>query len=197
MADRRLHWEKRYSSADRRIGTPSPFLTGMLPRLPKSGTALDLACGDGRHALALAQHGLEVTAIDFARAGLDKLRRQALQNRLAIDIVQANLESYPLPEEHFDVAIKTFYLQRNLIPKMRTALRPGGIAIVETFLIDQRQIGHPRNPAFLLDRGELKAAFAGFDILEYREGLASTGTNEAYLARFAAVKPNGKTLTRH
>src|SRR5262249_8560744 len=55
----------------------------------------------------------------------------------------------------------------------------------ETFLIDQRTIGHPRNPDFLLQHGELRAAFAPWELLLYEEGLFPT-PNPAYLARMIA-----------
>ncbi len=182
------HWEQRYSAKGRRRSQPSPFIQAQIDQLGPPGRALDIACGDGRHSLALARRGHTVTAIDFARAGLLALRRSAAAEKLSIEAIQADLETYPLPADTFDLAIKAFYLQRNLFASLKTSLKVGGIAIVETFLVDQREIGHPRNPAFLLQRGELGEVFADFTPVEYREGLFSTGREEAYLARLVARK---------
>ncbi len=188
MPDKRSHWEDRYSAPDRRIGSPSEFFEAVVPA-HGDGRALDLACGDGRHALALARRGYAVDAVDLAHAGLVRLRDRARREGLRIDAIQADLESYPLPERRYDIIVKTFYLQRDLFAAIKRALVPGGIAVIETFLVDQREIGHPRNPAFLLDRGELGRAFSDFEILESHEGLFETGRERAYLARLAARKP--------
>lgn len=188
MPDRRRHWERRYADAARRPGAPSPFLQELLPSLPP-GSALDIASGDGRHSLTLANAGYTVTAIDLSLAGLSSLIRTARERKLPINAVQADLESYPLPTNRFDVAVKVFYLQRDLFGPMKASLRQGGVAVVETFLIDQREIGHPRSPNFLLERGELGTIFADFEILRAEEGLFQSGREKAFLSRLAARKP--------
>jgi SAM-dependent methyltransferase len=152
-----------------------------------------VASGDGRNALALAQRGHSVTAIDIAGTGLARLRSHARDLGLSIDAVQADLEEYPLPSRYFDVVVKTFYLQRSLLARLKDCLVPGGVAVVETFLVDQREIGHPRNPAFLLERGELAQAFADFEILVSEEGLFDLGIERAYLSRIAARRPLDST----
>lgn len=188
MPDRRQHWEERYSDAGRVPGNPSRFLESLLAELAP-GRALDLACGDGRNAMALARHGHSVTAIDIAHAGLARLRRSATDAGLEVDAIQADLDVYPLPRRHFDLAVKMLFLERPLFAAMKESLVPGGIAVVETFLIDQRQIGHPRNPAFLLERGELAEVFADFEVLICEEGRFELGSEDAYLSRIAARKP--------
>lgn len=192
MTDRRQHWEARYASPARVTGAPSSFLQSLLPTLAP-GRALDVASGDGRNALALAKGGHAVTAIDIAGAGLARLRSQARDQGLSIEAIQADLEEYPLPIRYFDVAVVACYLQRSLFARVKDCLVPGGVAVVETFLIDQREIGHPRNPAFLLERGELAQAFADFEILVSEEGLFDLGGERAYLSRLAARRPLDST----
>lgn len=188
MPDRRSHWEDRYRAGERRRGPASAFLAELLPRL-RRGRALDIAAGDGRNSLFLAEHGYAVTAIDIAHAGLRRLQQCARAARLSIDLIQADLDGYPLPENRFDIVVKTLFLDRKLFPGVRKALAAGGVAVVETFLIDQKQFGHPRNPAFLLERGELASLFADFEILVCEEGLFDLGHERAYLSRIAARKP--------
>ncbi len=188
MPDKQAHWEERYSARDRTVGRPSEFFELAVPRTT-GGKALDLACGDGRHAIALAQRGYSVHAIDLAHAALTRLRERARAERLMIDVIQADLETYHLPDEAYDLVVQTFYLQRDLFPAIKRSLVPGGIVVIETFLTDQREIGHPRNPAFLLDRGEVQDRFSDFEILKCQEGLFETGTESAYLSRLAARKP--------
>jgi hypothetical protein len=60
------------------------------------------------------------------------------------------------------------------------------VLIFETFLIDQKQLGHPRNPDYLLNRGELRAAFQSLELLHYEEGLVATEHGDSYMARMIA-----------
>jgi SAM-dependent methyltransferase len=185
----RKHWEEKYAGRGTApLAPPSPFVRESLASLPP-GRALDLASGDGRHALLLAANGYRVDAIDIAAAGLQRARAVARRRGLDIAVVQADLEEYPLPRERYDVVLNLHYLQRSLWPRIKRALRPGGVVLAETFLVDQARHGHPRNPAFLLSHGELRAAFADFEIVHHEEGLLPSGDGRAHLARLIARKP--------
>jgi SAM-dependent methyltransferase len=83
---------------------------------------------------------------------------------------QADLEQIELPKTTYDLIVNFNYLQRSLIPQIKAALRPGGHAIFETYLIGQEVIGHPKNPAYLLGHNELLELFRDFRVLVYREG---------------------------
>lgn len=96
-------------------------------------SVLDLACGTGRHSLALAHRGYEVTGIDYAPELLDVARAKAgpsvtfaLQDVSAIDAGTG-----------FDAAIcmwSTFgeLPYRAMLDSLRGALRPGGLFVVDT-----------------------------------------------------------------
>jgi SAM-dependent methyltransferase len=188
MADRQL-WGARYADrADAGGRAPSQFLVAQRHRVPP-GRALDLASGDGRHAIYLARHGWAVTAIDFARSALERLAAIARKEGLAIETIQADLEQMPLPRDRFDVVVNIRYLQRSLFEPMKAAVRRGGVIVFETFLKDQQQLGHPKNPAFMLDRGELAHRFGDFEILASEEGRFDTESGPAFLARLLARRP--------
>ena len=187
--DDRTRWEARYGehaarSAEREI---SPFVRSAASVL--GGRVLDAAAGAGRHALYLARRGAVVHAIDIARGGLAAVADAARSESLPVHCLQADLEQYPIRADHYDAAVVVRYLQRSLFPKLRRAVRPGGVVLVETFLIDQRRLGHPRNPAFLLQRGELATAFAGFEIVTLEEDLVRGPTGDEYLGRILARRP--------
>jgi 2-polyprenyl-3-methyl-5-hydroxy-6-metoxy-1,4-benzoquinol methylase len=188
MADRST-WEARY---DERRGEalrpPSQFLLAHLHELP-AGRAVDLACGDGRHALCLARHGYAVTAIDYTHASLERLSQIARREHLQITAIQADLTEIALPRDHFDVAVNIRFLERSLFDGIKSTLRHGGVVVFETFIRDQQQLGHPKNPAFMLERGELAARFADFEILASEEGRFETESGPAYLARIVARRP--------
>jgi SAM-dependent methyltransferase len=67
-------WDERYASTDLVWSAgPNVFVEEELSYLPP-GRALDLACGEGRNALWLAQRGWDVTAVDFSKVAIEKGR---------------------------------------------------------------------------------------------------------------------------
>jgi SAM-dependent methyltransferase len=199
-SDHHHPWEERYARRSEAIGPPSEFVVGVLDSLcaalgkqegdaSAKGRALDVACGDGRHALLLARSGFVVDAIDRAATALQRAQRAAHDEHLALRLVRADLEDFPLPRERYDVAVNVRYLQRSLIPALKRCLRPGGVLAFETFIVDQAALGHPTNPAFLLARGELRAAFDDFDLISYAEGRFESESGSAFLARLCARRP--------
>lgn len=147
---------------------PSPFLLRHLAALP-AGDALDVACGRGRHALLLARRGWRVTAVDRDAEALEALAAAATAEGLGLTTVQRDLETDPLPPGPWDVVLDFRYLQRSLAPSLAAALRSGGVLVFETFTRAQAAFGHPRNPAFLLAPGELRAMFPTLALLDYEE----------------------------
>jgi len=177
-------WDERHRG--RPPGQPEPFLSAMLSRLPR-GIALDVAAGRGRNALALARAGMRVVAVDSSTEAMRIVAAAARSARLAVWPVVANLDSFHLKDESFDVIVNINFLDRALFPKFVRALRPGGVLIADTFLVDQAAIAHPRDPRFLLARGELRRLADGLEIEEYREGLTVYPDGErAYRASMMA-----------
>ncbi len=158
-------------------GDAEPFLVAMLARIPR-GVVLDAAAGRGRNSLALAHAGLRVLAVDYSAEAMRMLAATARADRLAIWPVVANLDTFQLKDESFDAIVNINFLDRALFPKFERALRPGGVLIADTFLIDQAALGHPRDPRFLLGHGELRVLAGGLEIEEYREGLVTYSNGE-------------------
>jgi tellurite methyltransferase len=189
MTRERREWESRHDARpDETARPPSPFLAAHLSSLPL-GNALDVACGEGRNALYLARHGWRVDAIDFASSGLVRLQAAASREQITVHALQADLEQYPLPPERYNVVVNIRYLQRSLFDPLKAAVRRGGMIVFETFLSDQRHVGHPKNPAYLLERGELRSRFVDFEILSYAEGRWDSESGPAFLARMLARRP--------
>jgi len=152
---------------------PSAWLLENADLLPRGGRVLDVACGKGRHALWLANRGFDVHAIDRSPDAIEQLRAAAIKSRLKIRAEVIDLESDPPPDlatSEYDVVLGFNYLHRPLMPLLLKALAPGGRIFYETFTIRQRERGHPRNPAFLLNDGELVDLMAPLTVLRSREG---------------------------
>ena len=169
-----------------RAAAPSAFLRSVGGRLPR-GHVLDVACGAGRNSLYFLQRGDRVLGIDASYERLTEARAAAGRGS-PFDLLQADLERFPLPAERFDVVLNCRYLQRSLAPALSRALRPGGMLVFETFLREQLELGHPRNPDFVLEHDELLRLFSDLRVLHYEEGLFDEDGRAAHLARLLAQK---------
>jgi SAM-dependent methyltransferase len=192
-------WDERYRRPDYWAGRePVPFLCQVLPILPR-GKALDVASGEGRNAVFLAQHGWQVTGVERSSAGIEKTVALAAARGVrvvanagahgtgSLRLVQADLEQFELPVGAFDVVTVFYYLQRSLLPAIRRALRPGGVLVYETYTIQQLEYPHgPRSPEHLLQPGELRDAFSDLEILFCAESNAGKA-----IACLLARKPKG------
>jgi SAM-dependent methyltransferase len=165
---------------------PAEILVEYRDRLPK-GKALDVAMGSGRHALYLAAAGWEVEGIERDPEAIAACREDAGRRGLSIRIQQADLETVRLPIATYDLVTCFYYLDRALIPQLRATLKPGGVIVYETFTIEnQRRFGTPRRTEFCLQPNELSALFAGFSVIDAREGLV----RGQYVAGLVARKPD-------
>jgi tellurite methyltransferase len=198
-------WDARHRQAAQNVpAEPSNIVSEWLPLLPH-GPALDIACGTGRHTLLLAASGQAVTAIDWSEAALEVLENRARKAKLrviratadgvanpqahGIQLVQANLEEIRLPDSLFSLVFCLQYLQRSLFPQIARALKPGGFLLFEAFTRAQLNYeGGPRNPAYLLEPGELRTAFPELHVQFYRELNAGQG-----IASLIAQKPQKNT----
>ncbi|MFN0166767.1 MAG: class I SAM-dependent methyltransferase [Bryobacteraceae bacterium] len=164
-------WDERYRRGELLDRPPSPWLIRGLLLRNAPGSALDVACGPGRHALHLARIGWRVTALDAAPSAIEYLESQAARLRVPIDARVADLETHPalIQAGAFDLVADFFYLQRDLFPYMTAALTPGGLLVAEIPMVDDRPGVPPMNPSFLLQAGELPGLLAGLDLIDYQE----------------------------
>lgn len=177
-------WQQR---ADQPLSADA-WLRRALPLLPP-GRALDVACGRGRNALFMAERGYDVTAVDDSVEALAQVLEVARSRHLNIALRQMDLErTCRLPGSGYDVVMQFFYLQRSLLPALRQAVRPGGVAILRTFSLAGPFPGGPGNPAFALAPGELLQMFAGWQVLLHEEGLEQSHRGGS-LAGIVARRP--------
>jgi SAM-dependent methyltransferase len=175
-------------------GDPSPFLSELADAIAVAsarGPVVDVACGRGRHALWLAARGVPVLGIDRDAEALAALRERARAGRLPVRGVRADLEAaaFPLRPESCGALLVFRYLHRPLAPALSAALRPGGLLVYETFTVHQRELGTgPRNPAFLLEPGELPRLFPELEVVSRGEQITG-GEHASATARLFARKP--------
>lgn len=184
------------------LSPPSPFLIeqrAMLRHAAQRGPVVELACGRGRIALAVAAWGLPVIGIDRNADFLRELEARAREASLRVTPVRGDLESgvgLPLAPASCGAILVFRYLHRPLCREIAEALRPGGLLLYETFTKHQRKLGYgPGNPDFLLDEAELPTLFGGLEVLASWEGVTRT-ERPAALARLAARRPHASRRPR-
>jgi cyclopropane fatty-acyl-phospholipid synthase-like methyltransferase len=161
-------WNERYRAATREQQA-ARVLAENLHLLPGAGRALDLACGWGANALLLARQGLEVVAWDIAEVPIAALQETVQGLGLNIRAEVRDIESRPPMAETFDVIVVSYFLNREIIPALIQALRPGGLIYYQTFTRQRVSDRGPRRAEFRLAAQELLHLFSGLQPVLYRE----------------------------
>jgi SAM-dependent methyltransferase len=166
-------WNERYRTSELVWSAgPNQFVEAELSGLPP-GRALDLAAGEGRNAIWLARRGWRVTAVDFARAGLDKGR--VLGDGLEIDWVCADATTWAGDPTGpgYDVCLVA-YLQlvaddrRAAVRNGYASVRPGGTFLWVSHDLSNHSegVGGPTDPAVLMTAEDVVGDLEGrtFDV---------------------------------
>ncbi len=166
----RAEWNRRYAGSEFLwTAVPNRFLVeetvGLSP-----GRALDLACGEGRNAVWLAERGWRVAGVDFAEVAIEKAQHLAAARGVEVEWIVADLLEYE-PEPGAFNLVAVFYLQvveadRNIVfPRAARAVAPGGLFLFVAH--DSRNLaegqGGPSDPAVL---------YSPADVVAYLDGLA-------------------------
>jgi len=177
-------WNDRYEDHETVYGLePNEFLAEVLPGI-SPGTILFPAEGEGRNARFAARLGWHTDAFDFSPVAREKALALAAKENLMINYKAADLSSIELPPLAYDVVALIFV---HMEPQERTrfhracmtALKPGGVIILEAFSKDQLRYnsGGPKSEEKLYTSENLMADFHGLQIqqLEKRIVLLDEG----------------------
>jgi SAM-dependent methyltransferase len=185
MLSDRLKWNQKYET-DPRSNAPSAIVKRFF-KMASGTKALDIAAGNGRNALFLADQGFAVDAVDISDAGL-KIFGAKHAN---VQPICADLDNFDIPPNQYDLIINIKYLNRRLFPYIREGLNPGGILIFQTFLDSPNaEEEHMLCRDYRLRENELLHAFLSLKILFYAEGKEESKDDATHLATLVAVKMN-------
>jgi len=190
MKSDQRRWDKRFGKKEFALGKkPNSFLKKHIQFLAR-GTALDIATGEGRNAVFLAQHGFEVDAVDISEKGLRKARKLAREKGVKINTFAVDLDRFQIEKERYDLIADFYFLKRRLIPRIKKGLKKKGRVIFETYILDHRKLGTggPKQTKYFLKSNELIRFFNNFRILFYREGIFREGGKRKAVASLIAEK---------
>ena len=152
------------------------------------GKALDVGVGDGRNAVCLAKRGWDVTGIDRAEGALAVARQHANEQGVKITPVLQSAEEFDWGRQRWDlVALLYVPAVRGNVAKVRESLKPGGLVVVEAFVVSA---GSPKR-GVNYEPGELRRLFEeGFEIIRYEEtaGIADYGQKQTQLVRLVGCR---------
>jgi ubiquinone/menaquinone biosynthesis C-methylase UbiE len=165
---RAADWDERYAEDRQWSPEPNRLVAELLEGLPP-GEAVDLAAGEGRHALWLAGLRWRVTAVDFSEAGLARGRTQPGAD--AVTWVRADVLEWSAAPASLDLVLVA-YLHlperetRLVLDRAVRWLRPGGRLLVlghDVHNIDGG-VGGPQDPAILHSVDRLAPVAARLDV---------------------------------
>jgi SAM-dependent methyltransferase len=168
-------WDERYSGAQFEWTTmPNQFVAAELPGLPP-GRALDLAAGEGRNSVWLAERGWRVTAVDFSRVGLEKGRALAAARGIdgtRIEWIVADLSDYAPEPGAFDLVLIAYFqagaeLRATVLRRATAALAPGGTLLVVGHDLTNltEGVGGPQYPDVLYTPEDVTAELSGLQVI--------------------------------
>jgi len=168
-------WDEKYAGIEfQPTLPPSQFVAAELTGL-RPGRALDLAAGHGRHTVWLAEHGWQVTAVDFSRVGLDKARKLSAARGVddgQVDWVVADLDDYRPAREAFDLVLMAYFqvgavLRAKVLAGAVAALAPGGTLLVVGHDLTNlaEGAGGPRYPEVLYTPEGITAELCGLRVV--------------------------------
>lgn len=170
---------------------PCKLLAEQAGRLPSSGVALDLACGLGGNALFLARHGLHCEAWDISDTAIRRLADYSKAHELAIAPQRRDALAEPPPPESFNVIVVSYFLERQLMPAIAAALKPGGLLYYQTFVHTPGATRDPINSRFVLEKAELPSHFPQLTLGYYEERQVERASGEqASLALYIGYQPS-------
>lgn len=168
-------WNTRYEEAELVWSAePNMFLPPLVDDLDV-GSALDLACGEGRNSIWLARRGWNVTGVDFSSAGIEKAEKIA--GDTTVTWVVADVTTYE-PDRTFDLVMVIYVhldsdAMRALFHHAVGALAPGGtlIALGHALRNLTDGVGGPPYPEILWTEERIAPLLEDLDVVSMGEVL--------------------------
>jgi SAM-dependent methyltransferase len=171
-------WDERYAAGQVWSVEPNRFFAEAVRSLAVTpGRAIDVACGEGRNAVWLAENGWSVTAVDFSAVGIERGRELARERGVGVEWVVADLQSWDLGVRSWDLVAHVYLhwpaVEREpFLRRVVDAVAPGGHLVVVGHDRTNVEHGHggPQNPDVLTTPDELAGRFAaaGLDVCDAR-----------------------------
>ena|SRR5690554_1368487 len=189
--------DTKLAALNARYGMNPPHSEVVLAsEIVRPGKALDTGCSTGRNALYLSQLGFDVTAVDNNPRAIEGLKSVVAQEGITnIDARVYDLNLASLDEDYDFIActVTLMFLEPSrvnaVLADMQAHTRPGGYNLIVAAMDTAAHPSPVRFP-FLLDAGELREAYAGWEMVKYNEDLGTMHSGaQLQFATMLARKP--------
>lgn len=127
MGDK-VWWNNRFAGREKKLLNPEAKLVEW-ERLFIKGNVLDVACGEGRNALYLADLGYDVTAVDFSEVALIHLKEYAMDYQLKVTTRQldcSNADGFSEFGMFHTIIVNHYLLASEVMEELLLHLKPQG-----------------------------------------------------------------------
>lgn len=185
--DKRYRWNERYAKKDLMWSAgPNVLLESLVTDLPP-GRAIDVATGEGRNAIWLAEQGWQVDAIDFSDVGVSKARTIAESKQLDVNWIVADVCEHQFPSLFYDLAAVAFLHtapteRAKWLGAVINSIAPGGyfLYIAHDPSNVAEGVGGPQDISLLPTVDSVSALLAGFEILRSEVVRRSVATDPGH-----------------
>lgn len=171
-------WDETYNKDNFHYGLkPNDFLAETINEWKHCKSALCIGAGEGRNAIYLLENGLEVSALDQSKVGLEKFTKQAKKRSLVkFKTICSKLEEHNFDGKKLDLITAIWFhgdasFKAQLYRIVREQLSPGGLFLMEAYRPEQLEFGTggPPKAELMYTKQEVEASLAGFEILILKE----------------------------
>jgi len=180
----RTFWNKHFERSDPQFRTaPNAFLVEVSGKLT-AGKALDLGMGEGRNAIYLAQHGWDVTGVDYAPAGVEKARQRAQSLGLKLNAIVQDADKFDFGTNQWDLVCLLYapgaQEVHDFAKRLAASLKTGALVVSEQPYATPKSLADQTTAWSELDLKLLR--------LEYREEQSDWGQPSFGRLLFQKVK---------
>ena len=194
-------WNERYKNDDYLYGAePNSFLAEHWNLL--NGPVLSISEGEGRNAVFLASHGLDVLGVDISTVALEKAKKLAKARGVEIKTKVADLATFK-PEENYYGSVVSISahlpskVRNKLYPLIERSLKPNGIIILESYSENQllHNTGGPKNEDMLMTINKINREFPNFEPILLQEIEREVSEGEGHTGMASVVQFIGRKKT--
>ena len=182
-------WDTRYrEQSSEGLKEAHDLVRTYAPHMDRDRPVIDVAAGRGRDILFLAGEGFHGVGLEKSREAIRLAREAAARKRLDLWLVRGDALFLPFRDGKAGAVLVFYFLERAIMDRLVRLLAPGGLILYETFLRKQNELDRKRDPAYLLDNGELPEYFRDLETLEHQEGVFDIEGRLRAIARYAGRK---------
>lgn len=178
-------WDARYEEKPLLWSAgPNRFVEEYLADM-EPGSAVDVACGEGRNSVWLAERGWSVTGVDFSSVALERARRIGGERHVAVEWVEADVLEWE-PGRSFDLVLVAYVQlpsrpRELLMDRAVSWVAEGGHLFLVGHDVAALGVSGPPDPDLLWDPGRARKGAGPLEVIQVERRGREIGGGEMAL----------------